>query len=421
MRRRWVLATMMTMATAPAEAGSKPAIPVAGAILVHADEFGASALNRENWYYRESELYTAGYNRRANVTVRGGQLHIRYDHEDVNGDGRPDFTGGGVISRQLFGYGYYEVRARLWTGSPGLHTSFWSMGIHALGGGIGFDPLIARDVRGGRTPEHNQLFEIDGFEHDSPDILDLGTNRQSENADELRDGKKQGAERGIRYDEWNVYGYDYTPEAIRFFINGKLVRTIDNRKVPHQFSPMNLWLTALPYKANPTPEALPGTASFDYFRFYVRSLPGANRLGNASFDAIKPDIPLSVPGGWIETGDRDASAIVESGAHDGTRALRQQAPRPYRVTTKQILKHLPNGHYVLAAWVLSSGGQAEATMTVSGPGMRTQVVKIPAAAQWTKIAVPDVAVKRRAATIAFTSQGKSSEWLMIDTVSFAER
>ena len=61
--------------------------------------------------------------------------------------GKP-FTGGGLVSKDLMRYGYYETRVWINKG-PGWHTAFWSM----CGGADGV--------------HKRQLAEIDGFEIDS--------------------------------------------------------------------------------------------------------------------------------------------------------------------------------------------------------------------------------------------------------------
>ena len=389
--------------------------------LAFADEFNGTQVDQNDWYFRITGRYTDGYNRRENVTEEGGALKIRYDYEDVSGDGVPDFTAGGVISRHLFGYGYYEVRARLHTTSTGLHTSFWSMGILANKPGIGSDPLIAQDINNGVFPENNQLYEIDGFEHDSPDTMDQGTNKQSSNATTRRAGGKSSAQLGINFADWNVYGFDYQPDATRFYLNGVLTYTIDNTTNAYVFAPANLWLTALMYFSNPTPGVLPGGSEFDYFRFYNKPSPGTNRLGNANFDALRSTIPLWIPGGWIEGYDKPASAISEADHYDGTRSLLHQSTSAYLVTTKQNLTYLPNGSYTLSAWVKSSGGQSQARMRVLNSGVAERYVDIPQTSAWTQITIPNVIVSNGKATIAFTSNAAANQWLKVDNVSFREQ
>ena len=395
--------------------------PGTGFTLAFSDEFNTTSVNQNDWYYRITGKYTEGYNRSQNVTQNGGYLRIRYGYEDVTGDGVADFTGGGVISRHLFGYGYYETSARLFNSSAGLHSSFWSMGIRAGNAGIGTDPLIAQDITNDVFPEVNQLYEIDGFEHDSPDSMDMGTIAQSANASSVRQGAKTGAQRGISYGNWNTYGFDYEPDATRYYINGTLVFTVDNTQHAYIFNPMNLWFTALPYKPNSTPGLLPGYSDFDYFRYYIKSSPGVNRLGNASFDAQAPSTPLTIPGSWIESYDQDCSTLEYDDVYDGTRALKQTCAQPYLVTTKQNLTYLPNGLYTLSAWVKSSGGQTQAAMRVLNYGGTERVVNIGAASAWMLITLTNVSVSNGKATIAFTSNGSAGQWLEVDKVSFAQQ
>ena len=414
-----LVTTVLAATVIAGQAGATP--PGAGYTLAFADEFNNSTVNQNDWYYRITGLYAAGYNRSQNVTETGGMLRIRYGYEDVTGDGTPDFTGGGVISRHLFGYGYYETSARLFVATPGLHSSFWSMGIRGGNAGIGSDPLIAQDITNDVFPEVNQLYEIDGFEHNSPNGLDLGTIAQSANATSQRDGEKTQTQRGITYGGWNTYGYDYEPDKTRFYINNLLVYTIDNTQHAYVFNPMNLWLTALPYRANSSLGSLPGYTDYDYFRYYRTSLPGANRLGNGSFDAQAPSTALTIPGGWIESYDQDSSALVTDDVYDGTRSLKQSGTVPYVVSTKQNLTYLPNGLYTLTAWVKSSCGQTQAAMRVLNYGSAERDVNIGASPLWTQISITGVNVTNGQATIAFTSQAAAGQWLRVDKVSFQQQ
>ena len=308
--------------------GSRPA---------YQDEFNGTSVNQADWYYRITEpSYTGGYGTADAVTESAGSLHLNYSKRDVSGDGVADFVGGGIISRQLFGYGFYQVRARLYDGTAPLHTSFWSMGLRKdiSGAGAASDPRINQDIADSVFPENNQLFEIDGFEHDSPDSLGQGNIPQSQGTDWARSPYKSGAELGVNFTDWNVYGYEYTPQSIKFYINGILRFTVDNAATKYQYNPMNLWLTALPYFPEAGQSVTPGSSDFDYFRYYNRPLQGANLLGNPSFDAL----PNTNPGtwiipGWIESGDNPASQIATDDVVDGGRSLLQTGTTPYGVTT----------------------------------------------------------------------------------------
>ena len=69
------------------------------------------------------------------------------------------FKGGGVVSTHNFGYGYYEVRVKLYGGTKelsGLHQSFWSMGLTGTNEGEGKgirDALVNNDL----IPQENRV------------------------------------------------------------------------------------------------------------------------------------------------------------------------------------------------------------------------------------------------------------------------
>jgi hypothetical protein len=405
---------------------SRPAAPAvlsipSGYALAYADEFNATTLNTNDWYYRIADSYAGGYVRSQNVSLDGASLRLKFGYEDANGDGTPDYTGGGVMSRNNFGYGYYETQAKLFNGTTGLHSSFWSMGIRRDIAGAGGDPHINQDIDAGAQPENNQLYEIDGFEHDSPDRLDMGDYKQSTQTTKHRRGASSGAGLGINYGDWNVYGFDYTPDYTKFYVNGDLKFTIDNTTNGYVFTPQTFWLTALRTANASNLGALPGYSVFDYFRYYNRPMIGANLLGNGSFDATPNNaFALGNPPGWLENYDKSASSLVTDDFYNGTRSLIQTAASNFTVTTKQNLKFIPNGTYRLTARVKSSGGQSTAAMRALNSGTAEKRLDIAATNNWTLITIDNVVVSNGQATIAFTSIGSANQWLKIDDVQFAQ-
>src|SRR5581483_590648 len=66
-------------------------------------------------------------------------------------------TGGGIISRRTFGYGYYEARLRIAAGS-GWHSSFWMQRYNGIYKGRQSDAGDGRDREYVRRPlllQHN--------------------------------------------------------------------------------------------------------------------------------------------------------------------------------------------------------------------------------------------------------------------------
>ncbi|MGP4033662.1 hypothetical protein [Pseudarthrobacter sp. 1C304] len=424
-----LMAVSLLVAPAVAQAGDETAGTTSTALsyvptdysLKYADEFNGTAVNANDWYYRITGPYAAGYMTSESVSTSGGSLRLDYTRDrDINGDGTLDYESGGLISRKQFGYGYYETRAKLFDTTNGLHTSFWSMGLRKDIAGAAGDPRINADIAAATAPEYNQVFEIDGFEHDSNQRMNMGNYKQSEGVTQVKSPYYTESTLGIDFAAWNTYAYEWTPTSLTFFINGQQVHYIDQTVSGHSFSPMNHWLTALPYSANNNPAALPGQVEFDYFRFYAKPQTGNHYLGNSHFDTrpINSYPGLHLVPGWIENGDRAASNLVTDDVHAGTRALRLGSDSPFTITTKQNLEFLPNGTYTLSARVKSGGGQDYNLLRVLNHGSTEQIVTIPTTSTWTQITIPNVQVTNGKATVALSAKGSGGQWTLIDTMSF---
>ena len=216
--------------------------------LVYEDNFDGTSLDTNKWDYRHYNTQWSA-SRPENVSVSGGNLHIALKKENYNGMA---YTGGGVISKQKFQYGYCEIRARLF-GAKGWHSSFWG---------------------------YRGLNEIDGFEVDSiaPAKLDLSTIHY--NPDFVADNT-------TTYDgpdtsqDFHIYGYEWTPTQVKYYVDGQCVKTFTYAP-PH--NPVNIYLTSIASWLGNTDcvddSALPGEILFDYCRFYVKS--SDNRALNKS-------------------------------------------------------------------------------------------------------------------------------------------
>lgn len=110
--------------------------------LVFADDFDANTLNREHWitwfpdtdngsdhcafcrtHGDEGQIYKG-----ENVVVSNGTLKLVARYEPANWFGeRRNYTSGMIHSRQRFGIGRYEIRARL-PGGMGFWPAIWTYG-----------------------------------------------------------------------------------------------------------------------------------------------------------------------------------------------------------------------------------------------------------------------------------------------------
>ena len=217
----------------------KASPPTSDYSLVFEDNFDGTSLDTNKWNYRlDSKAWST--QRSENVTVGGGLLKIALKKETVRGK---DYTAGGVISKQEFKYGYYEIRAKLFR-AKGWHQSFWTMGYYQ---------------------------EIDGFEVDSisPAQFKYTLHRYNPRVLNINPTSYTGSDSSA---DFHVYGFEWTSSQVKWYIDGLLIATKDFAG-PH--SPQNMWLTVIASSMGGTDSvddsALPGEVQFDYFRFYARN------------------------------------------------------------------------------------------------------------------------------------------------------
>jgi beta-glucanase (GH16 family) len=251
------------------------AAPPPGYQLAWSDEFNAPTLDTNKWFYRTGERLLS-FQKPANVSVASGLLRLELKKEDA---GKVHFTAGGVISRQTFQYGYYEARFRC-PKSAGWHTAFWTMKyLHAGDTTTGVD--FAQQVERGSGAVKAQ--EIDICEQDS-------VNNRSYSAGVIDWSGKSGKKsvgfgrkyyRSPREDvpefaaDFHVWGCEFTPTEVKFFLDGKLTHQTDATKFPH--GEQNVWLTCVgalwgdPVKPKQIDDtALPAYSEFDWVRVYTK-------------------------------------------------------------------------------------------------------------------------------------------------------
>lgn len=238
---------------------------VAGYRLVWHDEFDGDAVNTNEWNYRTGARLLS-FQKAENVSVAGGLARLALKKENAGG---LHYTAGGLISRRTFKYGYYEARFRC-PKSAGWHTSFWTM-----------STAPARKPGESMLPgSEHRAQEIDICEQDS-------ANNRSYSAGVIdwsgQHGKKSEGFGRVYYRDsvpdfaagFHVWGCEFTPTEVKFFLDGKLTHKTDATKFPH--SHHNVWLTSVAALwGNPTKpkhvddEALPATAEFDWVRVYEK-------------------------------------------------------------------------------------------------------------------------------------------------------
>ena len=227
--------------------------PPPGYALAWADEFDGTTLDATRWLHRTGDRYWSTQ-LPANVSVHDGHLWLACKKEKA---GKSDYTAGGVISKRVFRYGYYEARFKV-PPTKGWHTSFWMM--HHPG-------ADASAHVGSRQ-------EIDVCENDSITSLRYGAN--------LHEWAPVHFGRGhltVRTPDestaFHTWGCEFTPEKVTYYFDGRIVLVNDATVIPDH-GDMSIWLTVIASPLGKTDSVeesrLTVYAVFDYVRFYSKKL-----------------------------------------------------------------------------------------------------------------------------------------------------
>lgn len=393
-----VVLTILGALLCPAHLG-RCAPPAPDYELLYADEFSGNRVSERDWNFRTGPRTGTGIdglNLARAVRVADGHLIVEAKHETI--DGKPAHTGGGLISKHRFGYGYYECRSQPFMAGRGVHTAFWQRG---MGG-----------------PENNSIFEIDSHELDSTQKMacnNLYVDVSTKGYMELAWPHRAQVPLQLPPDRWWIDAYEYTPDGVIFYDHGKIVARAD---FPDLVAQQNVWLTALNGVGKVDADQQPGETRFDYFRFYARDYPGATLLANGGFEYNQDKIDLQKPVAWHESGDVAASRVVRGDAFHGDFKLRHGSESAYSVTTAQTLQFIRNGDYELRARVRRSGRQTTACLLVSAYGGPDLTLDLPVSATWTDLRLPHVPVSQNSVTIAIISAGGPGDLLEVDEVQF---
>lgn len=238
---------------------SSPAQPPPGYTLAWSDDFDGPSLNTTKWMYR-TDVKMDSSQRPENVSVSNGQLVIHLRKEDHRGK---SYTGGGVISRERFRYGYYEARVKM-HGASGWHQSVWAM--------------FAGD--GSTTYPEQMRTEIDAMEFDS-DVTwkgHMGLIKWQGPGKSTSLSCTPGVYRGpLGFDAsagFHHYGFEWTPKEVRFYLDGDLRCVLPYPPTDGEHDSINFWLTAIAYEklsGKIDDSRLPGRMIVERAAFYKKS------------------------------------------------------------------------------------------------------------------------------------------------------
>jgi beta-glucanase (GH16 family) len=245
---KFALLLLLTLASPAAAVAGPPS----GYKLAWSDNFNGTSLDQAKWTYRtDSKLLST--QTPANVSVRNGDLVIALRKQDAGG---MHYTGGGIISRQVFHYGYFEARLKIVAGS-GWHSSFWLMGYNGV------------DTKGNKA-----TLEMDIIENESQDLHSYTTTTHRWVPPHIARGHKTVSTPDLSKN-FHVFGCEYAPNVVRYFFDGKLVQTVDLTGLPQ--GDVNIWLTSIAQAMGLAHDvgtrALPGRMIVDWVRYYKRESP----------------------------------------------------------------------------------------------------------------------------------------------------
>jgi hypothetical protein len=248
-------------------------------VLQWSDDFSGSFLDSGKWNYR-TDVKAFSAQRPDNISLDGaGHMNIALRQEEYAGK---HFTGGGIASKANFRYGYYEVQAKT-TEHRGWHTAFWMF----AGDGRTVPPKF--------PPISNASTEIDVLEVEDPSDIDLGVNewQHGQNLSYTRCNRhfSPGFSTAAAY---HTYGAEWTEEAIKYYLDGKLIcaQQYPASQAPHDR--INIWLTSIGFKKDLNAAGQPSPASFGRVAYYIRDYylrnnePGYAEYGTEWVDGILP-------------------------------------------------------------------------------------------------------------------------------------
>lgn len=245
MSGKWLILAMAFVSVTQAD-------PPAGYKLAWSDEFDGSTVDVAKWNYRTDSKHWSTQ-KPGNVSVADGTLKLAVKKEKA---GDKEYTGAGVISKQAFQYGYYEAKFKVPPGA-GWHTSFWMMKHNGKGG---TDPAAT-------------ILELDVCENDSVGLTGYGVNTHLWNPKPHKTFGGKHVKTPDLSKDFHVWACEFTPEAVKYFFDGKVVQTVDAKKFPH--GELHIWLTTIASHLGKTEKVddskLPAAAVYDYVRFYEKA------------------------------------------------------------------------------------------------------------------------------------------------------
>jgi beta-glucanase (GH16 family) len=228
------------------------------------DEFDGQDLDLQKWTRnlgwwrgRQPAVFSE-----KNVTVSDGKLHLTMRKEKLSADyekqGYRDYSSACLYSKVRAHFGYYEVKAKPMNSAGS--SSFWFQGEGTPGWMTEID-----------------VFEIGGKAKGFEDKYNMNLHVfQTPGEKKHWDVQRTWVAPWRLADDYHVYGLDWQEDEIRYFVDGVLVRSVENT---HWRQPIYLIFdseTMPEWFGMPDDKDLPSTFSIEYVRAWKRTGPPSN-------------------------------------------------------------------------------------------------------------------------------------------------
>ncbi|WP_404307897.1 family 16 glycosylhydrolase [Neorhodopirellula lusitana] len=312
------------------------------------DEFSSPQLDTNKWLVQGTDgVYKSNWIGRApsqfstdNVRIEDGMLKIESRWEpdfefsekrDMSwkkvkeGLAYENVTTAAVICKNEFLYGYMEIRCK--AADASVTSAFWATGSNT---------------------------ELDVFEFSGRPKQANKTHLESELWSSIHDWSKKGGpttwtdrlQLGFKVAEgFHVYGLDWDPEYLKFYADGKLVRTVLRKEIGDEAwvltGPISIWVDSeiFPWHGIPEKEDLPADYEVDYIRVWqkrnLQVRPRVLAAEEAGFDSSRMVVgqvvydfesPVQLKtkqeNWWIAADSRPHFVIVKEKAASGRKSLR---------------------------------------------------------------------------------------------------
>ncbi len=433
-------------------------------ILMFEDDFSSDnkdSKGADYWASREgsSTFYAGfpyeftGYNRAANNSLSNGVLDIAFNKDP---DGK--YYGGGLMSNTFMGYGYYETRVKIYTGSYGLHQSFWSNTGNVEIDGVEIDSRLDVDAKF-KPGRHiyfptRQVYKPTTVQQNA---FVKNPNTSYGSAGYLRQADGVWDNKDVDTTKWHTIGYEWMPAtgkgtqaaagSVKYYVDGVLHATYDETDESLSginfgaFQPAKLYITAIPYAINRSQSMVDplinAKMQVDYVRYYTKKYPNVNLLGNQSFDYTAQTTLDQNIQAWTDYALYNGSTLLYS---DGGRAaayveflnnnwvLSHQGTSNYTALTRQTISYVPAGSYSLSLDYIcnihatGTGNMVKAVVLNAGDNKEIASMIIPATTSKTTfstLTIPDILLTSTSKiTVLLYSKANANEYVRFDNVRF---